>query len=87
MGALLIIPALIISLLWYIPGIRLQGENAALHKKDYWWCVWMAGVLTSCLLIVLTEIVWDAIVKQTGLRDCRLNSSALFPCRAVGGSF
>ena len=36
MGALLIIPALIISLLWYMPGIKLQGENAVIKKKDYW---------------------------------------------------
>ena len=72
MGALLIIPALIISLLWYMPGIKLQGENAVIQKKDYWWCVWVAGVLSSCLLIVLTEIVWDAIVKQTGLKGLPL---------------
>lgn len=67
MGPLLVIPALIITLLWYMPGIKLQGENAVLKKKDYWWCVWTPGVLTSCLLIVLTEILWDMLVKQTGL--------------------
>ena len=67
MGALLIIPALIISLLWYMPGIKLQGENAVIKKKDYWWCALVAGLLTSCVLIVVTELVWDAVVKRTGL--------------------
>ena len=67
MGVLLLIPALIISLLWYMPGIKLQGENAVIKKKDYWWCVCTAGLMTSCLLIVITETVWDMLVKRTGL--------------------
>ncbi len=67
MGLLLIIPASIISLLWYMPGIKLQGENAVLQKKDYMWGVLKAGLLTTCLLIMLTEIVWDMLFKFTGI--------------------
>ena len=67
MGFLLIIPALIIALLWYMPGIKLQGENAVLQKKDYMWGVLKAGLLTCCLLIVLTEILWDMLFKFTGI--------------------
>ena len=63
-GAIL---AIVISLCWYLPGIKAQGENKVLTRKDYIRTAFMYGFLFTCLLIIITEITWDGIVKRTPL--------------------
>lgn len=54
--------AMIISVLWYLPGIRSQGENRTLRKSDYTQVALVYGFLYACLLIIATEIAWDAVI-------------------------
>ena len=51
--------AIAISLLWYLSGIRAQGKNKALKKSDYFIIVFLFGLVYSCLLIIITELLWD----------------------------
>lgn len=48
-GAIL---AVIISLCWYLPAVRAQGENRVLTKKDYWKTAVVYGFCYTCLLII-----------------------------------
>ena len=59
--------SLAISLLWYYPGIRAQGNNRVLTKKDYWKAALVYGLCHTCLLIIITEIIWDSIADRIGL--------------------
>ena len=45
-GAIL---AVIISLCWYLPAVRAQGENRVLTKKDYWKTAAVYGFCYTCL--------------------------------------
>ena len=56
-----------ISLCWYLPGIRAQGENRVLTRKDYWKTAFVYGFCYTCLLIIVTEILWDVIADRVGL--------------------
>ena len=56
-----------ISLCWYLPGIRAQGENRVLTRKDYWRTAVVYGFCYTCLLIIVTEIMWDVIAVRVGL--------------------
>ncbi len=56
-----------ISLCWYLPGIRAQGENRALTRNDYWKAAGLYGFCYTCLLIIVTEILWDAVADRAGL--------------------
>lgn len=69
---------IIISLLWYLPGIKAQGENRVLQTKDYLIIALKYGFLFTSLLIMVTEIVWDAIVKRTPLSGLALSLFANF---------
>ena len=60
--------ALIISLFWYLPGVILQGKNRALTNKQYLWSAFVAGLLFTCVLIVVTELCWDEAAKMAGLK-------------------
>ena len=64
---LALILAVVISLLWYLPGIRAQGENRVLRRKDYFRVALVYGFAFTCLLIIFTEIVWDSLVDRTAL--------------------
>lgn len=56
-----------ISLCWYLPGIRAQGENRVLTRKDYWKTAIVYGFCYTSLLIIVTEILWDMNVNRLGL--------------------
>ena len=56
-----------ISLCWYLPGIRAQGENRVLTRKDYWKTAGVYGLCFTCLLIIATEVLWDVIADRIGL--------------------
>lgn len=53
-----------ISLAWYLPGIKAQGENTVLQRKDYLIIAGKYGFLFTSLLIMLTEILWDGVIKR-----------------------
>ena len=59
--------AIVISLCWYLPGIKAQGENQVLQKKDYWMIALKYGFVFTSLLIMVTEITWDAVMKRIPL--------------------
>ena len=63
-GAIL---AVVISLCWYMPGIRAQGEKRVLTKKDYWRTAGVYGFCYTCLLIIITEILWNVLADRIGL--------------------
>ena len=63
--------AVIISLCWYLPGVRAQGENRVLTKKDYWKTAVVYGFCYTCLLIITTEILWDSVADRFGLSGFR----------------
>lgn len=54
--------ALIISLLWYLPPVKAQGNNRVLRKRDYFRIALTYGFCTATLLIIVTEIAWDSII-------------------------
>ena len=49
--------AIVISLLWYLPGIRAQGNNRLLARKDYLKTALIYGLCHTCLLIIFTELL------------------------------
>ena len=59
--------AIVISLLWYLPGIRAQGNNRLLARKDYLKTAVIYGFCYTCVLIIVTEIIWDSIADRMGL--------------------
>lgn len=61
-----------ISLLWYMPGIRAQGDNKVLQRGDYLKTAFIYGLLYSCLLIIVTEVAWDAVLGQPAPGDLRM---------------
>ena len=62
-----------LSLVWYLPVVKAQGENRVLQTKDYLLIAFKYGFAFTCLLIMVTEITWDAIVKHTPLSGLALN--------------
>ncbi len=56
-----------ISLAWYLPAVKAQGENRVLQTKDFLHIAFKYGFAFTCLLIMVTEIAWDSIIKRTGL--------------------
>ena len=65
--------SLAISLAWYLPVVKAQGENRVLQTKDYLLIAFKYGFAFTCLLIIVTEITWDAVVKHTPLSGLALN--------------
>lgn len=59
--------SIFISLLWYLPGIRAQGDNQVLSRKDYMKTALVYGFCYTCLLIIISEIIWDSIASRMGL--------------------
>ena len=59
--------AVVLSLCWYLPGIRAQGKNRVLTRKDYWRTAVVYGFCYTSLLIIATEILWDMIADRAGL--------------------
>lgn len=59
--------AIAVSLLWYLPCVKALGENRVLTWKDYLKIALIYGFLYCCLLIMVTELTWDAVVKRTAL--------------------
>lgn len=55
---------IVLSILWYLPGIWAQGKNKTLHMKDYIKAALLHGFLYSCLLIMTTEVIWDIVIGQ-----------------------
>jgi len=51
--------AIAISLFWYMPGIRAQGKSRVLTNGNYAKIALLYGLLFSCGLIIVTEILWD----------------------------
>ena len=66
-GIIGLLLSLVISLCWYLPCVRAQGENRILGRKDYIHTALVYGLLVSCLLIIITEIIWDIIADGAGL--------------------
>ena len=62
-----IVLAIVISLLWYLPGIRAQAGKGLLARKDYLKTALIYGFCHTCLLIIFTEILWDGIANRIGL--------------------
>ena len=62
-----IVLSIAISLLWYLPGIRAQGNNRVLTRKDYWKTALVYGLCYTSLLIIITEIIWDSFADRIGL--------------------
>ena len=62
-----------LSLAWYLPVVKAQGENRVLQTKDYLLIAFKYGFAFTCLLIMVTEITWDVIVKHTPLSGLALN--------------
>lgn len=62
-----------LSLAWYLPVVKAQGENRVLQTKDYLLIAFKYGFAFTCLLIMVTEITWDAVVKHTPLSGLALN--------------
>ena len=56
-----------ISLAWYLPAVKAQGENRVLQTKDYLHIALKYGFAFTSLLIMVTEIAWDSIIKHTAL--------------------
>ena len=61
--------SIFISLLWYLPGIRAQGDNQVLSRKDYMKTALVYGFCYTCLLIIISEIIWDSIASRMGLSE------------------
>lgn len=57
---------IVVSLLWYMPGIRLQGDDQALQKKDYLRTALLYGLCIGCGLIIAAEMTWDIVVGVPG---------------------
>ncbi len=62
-----------LSLVWYLPVVKAQGENRVLQTKDYLLIALKYGFAFTCLLIMVTEITWDAVVKHTPLSGLALD--------------
>ena len=62
-----------LSLAWYLPVVKAQGENRVLQTKDYLLIAFKYGFAFTCLLIMVTEITWDAVVKHTPLSGLALD--------------
>ena len=52
-----------VCVFWYYPGIKLQGDRRTLDNKDYIRIGLKYGLLYTCLLIIVTEVTWDAFAK------------------------
>ncbi|MBQ9010982.1 MAG: hypothetical protein IJ088_16870 [Clostridia bacterium] len=59
--------SIVISLCWYLPGIRAQGKNQVLTGKDYVKVVLLYGLCCTCIPIIITEILWDVVADVIGL--------------------
>ena len=70
--------AIIISLCWYLPGIKALGDRQVLQKKDYLIIALKYGFCYTCLLIIITEIIWDGIIKRTPLTGLAKDITADF---------
>ncbi len=57
------------SVLWYVPGIRLQGSGKELKGKDFVRLALVYGLLYCCVLIIITELSFDKIMGLTGLSE------------------
>lgn len=58
-----VILAVGISLCWYLPCVKAQGEDRVLTKNDYLKVFFLYGLLFTCGLIILTEVTWDMIAE------------------------
>lgn len=59
--------SVVISLCWYLPVVKAQGENTFLRGRDYTRIALQYGLLISSILIITTEIIWDGLVARTSL--------------------
>ena len=73
LGIIGLLLALVISLCWYLPCVKAQGENRVLTRKDYIHTALVYGFCFTCLLIIFTEIVWDILAKAVGLSGLPLD--------------
>jgi len=53
--------AVVCALLWFLPTVRAKGTNRVLTRKDYVHIAMFYGILCSCVLIIVSEVTWDAI--------------------------
>ena len=65
-GMIGMILAVAISLCWYLPGIRAQGENRVLTKKDYWRTAVVCVFCHVRLWVIASESPWDAVADRVG---------------------
>ena len=68
------IACIAISLIWYMPGIRLQGDQKVPQKGDYMKVAFLYGLLISCLLILSIVYMVKTIKK---MRNTARNSDRL----------
>lgn len=75
--------AIAASLAWYLPCVKAQGDNRVLTAKDYWVIALKYGFLFTCLLIMLTEIIWDRLIAFTPLTGLAKDIAANFTRAAL----
>ncbi len=59
--------ALVLSLCWYRPCYKAQGDARTMQKSDYRKAALKYGLLIACVPIIVSEITWDAIADRTSL--------------------
>ncbi|MBQ9384363.1 MAG: PrsW family intramembrane metalloprotease [Ruminiclostridium sp.] len=62
-----VVLAIAISLCWYLPCVKAQGNARVLHRNDYLKAFFLFGILFTCILIIVTEITWDRLSELTPL--------------------
>lgn len=64
-----IILCAVVSIGWFVPAVRLQGSRKELKTGTLIKFALLYGFLYACVLIVITEITYDAVGKGTGLSE------------------
>ena len=85
-GIIGLLLSLVISLCWYLPCVKAQGDRRVLSRNDYIKTALVYGLLFSCLLIIITEIIWDIIANGAGLSASAGNHRRFFESRPAGGA-
>ena len=69
MGSIILfILVTIVSIAWFIPGVKHQGDRSRFSTGDYVKTGLLYGFLFSSVLIIITEIIWDILFKWTGIK-------------------
>ena len=67
-----------ISALWIFPVIKALKKRQILKPRDYVFTALVPGFVYTCLLIIVTEIIWDRIAALTPLSGLMYDITASF---------